>query len=315
MRAHHKWMFIAAPAIVAAYFASGIYVVEPDERAVVRVLGHAPETHRRIPPGINYALPWPFCKVDCPKTTEVRRVYVGLTPEQRAAIETEGLEAIEAGLPSDLLTGDVNILKATVVAQYQVSDPARYLFGVADPDRLVKNTVQAVLIEALAGLPVDEALTTAKTAIQLEVLTKSQTRLNEYDSGVRLVATHLEAIDPPKAIIAVFQDVVGAKKDGERAIERAYAERNRILSRARGEAAQIHEEALGYEQSRLSRARGEAGRFLSVLPEYLKSPAVYEKRRLLQTFETVLPKFHTYILDSDHGQGTTRVRIIDTSPP
>lgn len=314
MRAHNKWVIIAAPAIVATYFASGIYVVKPDERAVVRVFGHAPETHRRIPPGINYALPWPFCKVDCPKTTEVRRVYVGLTPEHRAAIETEGLEAIEAGLSSDVLTGDVNILKVTVVVQYQVSDPARYLFGVADPDRLVKNTVQAVLIESLAGLPVDEALTSAKTAIQLDVLSKSQMRLNEYDSGVRLVATHLEAIDPPKAIIAVFQDVVGAKKDGERAVDRASAEETRILSRARGEAAKIHEEAMAYEQKRLSRARGEAGRFLSLLPEYRKNTAIYEKRRLLQTFETVLPNFHTYILDSDHGENT-RVRIIDTSSP
>jgi membrane protease subunit HflK len=315
MHARKRLVLSAAAVLVAGYFASGVYVVRPDERAVVRILGRAPETHRRIPPGINYAWPWPLSRVDCPKTTEVRRVYVGLTPAQRDSIQTQGLEAIEASLPSDVLTGDVNILKATLVVQYQVADPAQYLFGAADPDRLVQSVVQAVLIEALAGLPVDEALTTAKTTIQLEVLQQAQAILDEYESGVRLGATHLEAIDPPQAIIAVFQDVVGAKKDGERAVENAMAESNRTLSRARGEAAQVREEALAYQQSRVSRARGEAARFLSVLPEYRRNPAVYERRLLLQTFEAVLPNLRTYILDTAPGEPASRVRIIGAGPP
>jgi len=200
-----------------------------------------------------------------------------------------------------------------MVMQYQVSDPAQYLFGVEGPDQLVRDTVQGVLIEALAGLPVDQALTTAKARLQLETLTQAQQLLDRYGCGVWLVAANLESIDPPQAIIAVFQEVVGAKKDGERAVDRAIAESNRIVPRARGEAARIGEQAQAYRQTRVSRARGETARFLSLLPEYRANPAVFKQRLLLQTLEVVLPRIRTIVLDNKPDEAPASVKIVDTN--
>lgn len=299
--------------LVIAYLASGVYLVQPDERGVVRWFGRVPVGSRKVPPGVHYALPWPLCRVDRPKTMEVRRVYVGLRPEEKEAIAAGGFDAMIASQISDMLTGDVNILKVTMVVQYQIADAVAYLFAVDEPDKLVRDTVQSVLIERLAGLPVDEALTVAKTRLQAETLEQSQRLLESYGCGVVLVAANLESIEPPQAINPAFQDVVSAKKDGEKAVDRAAAESNRILPRARGDASTIREEAEAYRRSRVSSARGEADRFLSVLAEYVRNKDVYEQRLLLQTLETVLPRIRTYVLDNLPGHAPTNIKLIETT--
>jgi len=300
--------------LLSAYVASGVYFVQPRERAVVRYFGRTTQFSTKVPPGLHYAPPWPFARVNKVRTTEVRRMYVGLTPQQREAMAAGDMREVLASPASDVLTGDVNILKATMVVQYQVVEPARFLLATRKPERLVHSAVQGALIDALAGMPVDQALTVAKTALQSQVLAQAQKLLDRYECGVLLVATHLESIDPPVAILAAFQDVVNAKKDGEKAVDRAVAESDRTLSSARGSAAAMGESAEGYRQTRLSRARGEAARFNDLLAEYRKNPELFRKRLVLETYERVLPRLRTYIVDDQLGETPTHVRIIDTAP-
>jgi membrane protease subunit HflK len=308
-----NWIIVGCLLALGVYLACGLYIVQPGERGVVRWLGRVPQAYRRVQPGVHYALPWPICEVDKPRTTEVRRVYVGLLPAERAQIMAGDRGALLRSVASDMLTGDVNILKATMVAQYQVSEPADYLFAARDPDQLVHDTVQAVLIEELAGLPVDQLLTVAKAQLQQTVHRRTQDLLDRYGCGVQLVAANLESIEPPRAIIAAFQDVVSAKKDGEKAVDQAVSEANRILAGARGGAAEITERAEGYRQTRISRARGDAARFLSVLAEYRREPEIFRQRVLLQTLEKVLPNVRTYVLDQKPGDPQTNLKIVDTT--
>lgn len=309
---------VAALGLVA-YAASGFFFVQPDERGVVRWLGRVPDSQRIPPfgvgPGLHYALPWPLCTVDRPKTTEIRRLFIGLEPALREALARGEIWAMQSSPASDVLTGDVNILKVTMAVQYQVMDPVAFLFAAEDVEKLVRLTVQSVLIERLAGLPVDQALTTGKTALERQTQERAQTLLEQLGCGVRLVAASLQAIDPPEAIAAAFNDVVSAKKDGERAVDRAVAERNRVLPRARGEASQKLEEARAYAQTRVSRARGESDRFLSLLAEYRRQPQLLTDRLRLQTFERVLSRVRIYLLDNKPGEPPARLRIIEARPP
>jgi len=319
-RARHirTTLVLALLGALAVYAASGFYFVQPDERGVERWFGRVPQAQQRPPygvgPGLHYALPWPFCRVDCPQTTVVRRVLVGMQPEQREAIARGEMSAMQASPTSDVFTSDVNILKVTMAVQYKVANPVAYLLATEDPDELVRLTVQVVLIEELAKLRVDEALTTAKAKLQNDTHTRAQKLLDAYGSGVQLVAANLESIEPPRAVMPDFKDVVSAKKDGERAIDDAIAERNRILPRARGDAAQTLEEAHAYHETRVSRARGEADRFLNLLAEYQRAPGVTADRLRLQTFEKVLANIRKVIVDNKPGEKPTRIRIIDESP-
>jgi len=149
-RRRSRWRVAALvlAAAAAVYALSGFYFVDPDEQAVVRWFGRIPEG-QMIGPGLRYAPPWPICRVDTPKTTEMRRAYVGLLPEQREAIARGALGAVQDSTATDILTGDSNILKVTLVVQYRLSDPAAYLTNTAAPDRLVRSAVQAALVEGL----------------------------------------------------------------------------------------------------------------------------------------------------------------------
>ena len=50
------WLPGVLAALVAVYLASGFYVVEADERAVVRRFG---AVAAQVGPGMHYRLPWP----------------------------------------------------------------------------------------------------------------------------------------------------------------------------------------------------------------------------------------------------------------
>jgi membrane protease subunit HflK len=293
-----RWLVAGAVLIaIGVYAASGFYFVQPDERGVVRVFGKVPGG-RSVAPGMHYALPWPISRVDTPKTTEVRRVYVGQLPADRTAIARGDLEAMTASPVTDMLTGDNNILKLTMVVQYQVVDAVAYVTTVASPDDLVRDTVQAVVVERLAALPVDQALTTGKVRLQNDTVREAQARLDKYGCGVRLGGARLEAIEPPRAVADAFKDVVSAKKDGERVVDQAIAEANTILPRARGEAFRVGQEAEAYRLGKVNRATGESDRFTSLLAEYAKAPEVTRARLRLQAFERILPRVRVYVLDA-----------------
>ena len=317
-RGVRRAVFAAITLALAAYALSGFYFVQPNQRGVVRWFGRIPSSQQSPPfgvgPGLHYAAPWPFCQVDTPTTTEVRRVFVGMTKDMREAIDRGETWAMRASPTSDVFTGDVNILKVTMAVLYQVNDPVAYLTGTQDPDELVRVTVQSVLTEEISKLPVDQALTMAKTQLESSTLARAQQRLDTYGCGVRLKGTNLESIEPPRAITSAFKDVVSAKKDGEKEIDRAYAEQNRILSRARGEASRLVQAAEAYSETRVKNALGDVDQFSKLLAEYLLAPDVTADRLRIQTFERVLSRVRIVVLDNKPGEPPTQLKIIDQSP-
>ena len=74
-----------------------------------------------------------------------------------------------------------------------------------------------------------------------------------------------------------------------------------MLADARGQAAQILEQAEGYRAQVVNEAEGEASRFLSVLAEYEQAPDVTRRRLYLETMERVLGSVDLVILDQEDG--------------
>jgi membrane protease subunit HflK len=73
------------------------------------------------------------------------------------------------------------------------------------------------------------------------------------------------------------------------------------LAQARGESAQVFEEAEGYRARVVNEATGEASRFSAVLEEYSKAPEVTRKRLYLETMEEVLGGLEKVIIDDQIG--------------
>jgi membrane protease subunit HflK len=130
-----------------------------------------------------------------------------------------------------------------------------------------------------------------------------QGTLDAYDAGITLVGVQLERADPPADVADAFEEVQRAQQDLDRFQREAEQYANRRLGDARGEAAQISEQAIGYRQQVVAEAEGESQRFLSVLAEYEQAEDVTRERLFLETMERVLQSSNKIILDQEGGPG------------
>lgn len=286
------WLVLAV--VVLIWLATGIYTVGPDERGVVLRFGRMSST---TGPGLNYHLPYPIETVYTPKVTEVKRVEIGFRtidpgpPARYAARPQESL----------MLTGDENIVDIDMIVQYLISDPAKYLFSVRDPNGTVHDAAEAALREVVGSKVIDEALTTGKGKIQIETMALIQKILNIYDTGIHIVAVQLQDVDPPKQVRSAFIDVASAREDKNRIINEAQGYRNAIIPETRGKVAQVINEAEAYRAEKTRRATGDADRFKQILAQYLKAKDITRKRLYLETMEDILPGIKKIILDQRKG--------------
>lgn len=292
-----RWLALLALAIVAAYLGSGFYVVDTDEQGVVRRFG---AFAARVGPGMHYSWPWPIDRVDVLKTTSVMKTGVGFALPEGDNQTVEGM---------DLLTGDTNLLAVAVVLQFIVSNPADYLFRTEAPEALVSGIAESVLTEAVLAMPVDDVLTTGRLAIQEEVKTRTQQRLDAYGSGVRLTSASIMTISLDKSVAHAFQEVTDAMADREKLRNEAQIYVNNTIPKSRGEAHAIVREAEAFKRRRIAEAAGGADRFLAVLREYEKAEDVTRTRLYLEAMERVLPKVRLYVIDSDGGEVPINLRL------
>lgn len=297
-----KLALIGGFCFVGLYLLSGTYVVQPNELGVVRRFGRV--VNDRVMPGIHYHLPWPFEKINRPKTLQVKVMSVGF----RMVDKMKGLGPQPE--ETQKLTGDENIINVQMIVQYRVEDPRAYLFAVESPHWLVRKAAESCLTEIIGSMGVDQVLTTDKLIIQERVKTEAQAILDEYTCGLRISGAYFQDISPPEEVAFAFRDVASAREDKNRLINEAHGYRNEKLPKVRGQAQEMIHEAEAYKTERVNRARGEAERFLAVLKEYRESREVTETRLYVEAMEKIFPKIRKYFLDREHGEGVVDLKMI-----
>lgn len=281
---------------VALWLFSGIYTVGPDEQGIVLRYG---ALNRVTSSGLNYHIPFPIERVYTPKVTEVKRIELGfrtIDPGPPARYSDKPNE-------SRMLTGDENMVDLDVIVQYRISDAAKYLFNVRNPQTTVGHAAEAAVRQVVGSKPIDEALTTGKGVIQQQTLREIQKILDLYDSGLTVVAVQLQDVTPPKEVIQSFKDVASAREDKNRLINEAQGYRNQIIPEARGNLAQILRRAEAYRETKIRQARGDANRFLATVREYKKAPEITRKRLYLEMMKDVMPTVDKFILGDKSGSG------------
>ena len=250
--------------IILLWLATGVYIVGPDEVGVVRTFG---KFTRVVQSGLNWKFPAPIETVNTPKVTEVKRIEIGfrtLKNGQYRSVEKESL----------MLTGDENIVDAEMIVQYKIKDPVAYLFRIVGPELTVREAAEASLRTVVGRNKIDETLTTGKFTIQEETKNQLQSVLDNYNSGIHVVAVQLQDVSPPKEVIGAFKDVASAKEDKNRMINQAEGYRNDVIPKARGEAEAMIRDAEGFKESRVKRAEGDATKFTTILKEYRKAKSI-----------------------------------------
>lgn len=271
-----------AVAIVLWLFSS-FYTVRPEEQSVELFLGEYSSTGN---PGLNFA-PWPVV------TAEV----IPVTREQSVAIGT-GRTQSDAGL---MLTGDENVVDIDFQVIWNINDPAKYLFNLADPILTIEATAESAMREIIAQSELAPILNRDRASIAQRLRDLVQSTLDSYDAGVNIIRVNFDKADPPADVIDAFRDVQAAEQERDRVQNEADAYANRVLAEARGEAARVLEDAEAYRARVVNEAQGEASRFTAVLGEFEKAPEVTRKRLYLETMEEVLGRVDKIILDDTAG--------------
>ena len=107
-------------------------------------------------------------------------------------------------------------------------------------------------------------------------------------------------VNPPDPVKPAFNEVNQAIQEKETLENEAEAEYNRAIPLARGEAAQLISQSLGYADQRVNQAKGDVARFGSILTEYRKAPEVTRQRIWHETLQEVLRETGSrVILDKD----------------
>jgi membrane protease subunit HflK len=285
---------------ILVYLLTGIYIVAPGEAGVVRRFGNVIEP--RSNPGLHYRLPWPVDRVDIVNVSEVRRETVGMVEPEEGHDHPEPPSKLQA------LSGDTNVIDIEVIVQYQVGDPADYLLNVQyAPYRLVRDTTRQAVTTLITRLSVDGILTTERQSLQNAIRQETQTRLDSYGSGLKVVSINLQKAFPPDEVAASFIDVNSAKEDKVRAVNEATGYANSIIPEARGQAEQIISDSQAYRSNVLAQSQGAGQAFESLLSEYQTNSQIYGEdvtryRLYLETLEKILPRVQVYVLNSGDGE-------------
>jgi membrane protease subunit HflK len=157
--------------------------------------------------------------------------------------------------------------------------------------------------EVVGRRPAQQIFRDDRSGIASEVRDIIQATINQYAAGLTVNAISIEDAAPPREVADAFDEVQRAEQDEDRFVEEANQYSNQQLGRARGEGAQIREEAAAYKGRVVQEAEGEAQRFISVYDEYAKAPDVTRKRMFLETMERVLKDSNKIIINQDGGPG------------
>ncbi len=284
-----KWFFVGVFFAAVIFWATqAIYQVAPQEIGVEMLFGQPKD---ELSNSGLHMIWWPL--------ETVEKIAITENQTNIASIVT-GRPRTDEGL---MLSGDQNIVDVSFSVLWRIDDPAAYLFNVNDPAEMVRKTAESAMREVVGRRPADDIFRDDKEGVNFEVQEITQNILNSYVAGITISRVAIEQVAPPVEVADAFDEVQRAQQDEDRFQEEARQYANTLLGNARGQAAQISEDAAAYKDRVVKEAEGEAARFISVYEEYAKAPEVTRKRLFLETMEKVLASSNMVIIESGAGTG------------
>lgn len=258
--------------VVALWALSGIYIVQPDEQAVVTTFG---AYSRAEGPGLRYHLPAPIETVRRWPVTSLRSLDVGGGSDPN----------LDESL---MLTGDENIVDLRFAVQWRIADAAKYQFQMRDQESALKEVAESAMREVVGQTQLQTILTTGRSQVEQRVEALMRRTLDGYGAGIEISEVQIRSASPPSEVVDAFRDVQSAGQQAEAAV-----------NEANGSAAQLMQQALGYRGQVVREAQGDAARFNQLYEQYKLSPGATRERLYVETMERVLAKSNKVILDSN----------------
>lgn len=265
--------------MVILYLLSGWFSVKPGEEGFIirfgRIVGTAQsERHKaaKLGPGWHWSWPYPFEQWQTVSTQERRLPVEFMFMRTDAEKATGKLEykydnRLDPRRDDYLITGDVNIIHATLVINYRVTDSIEYITHVHPSGRrsandirgasaesypeyeLMRDMARAAVVESAAAMPALDIRGSGQSAFLEAVGARLEKALKHLaDAGTPLGITidarngvlaaksgSVEAILPPRQVQEDFDKVIAKESEKAKLIAEAEANARQLLTEEAGE--------------------------------------------------------------------------------
>lgn len=249
-----KWAILGI--LLLWLIATSTHIIAPGERGVVTRFGRYSYT---LGPGVGFTLPWPVHRVQKIDVENIRTIDLGTT----------GTETL-------MLTGDQNIVDIAYSVRWNITDPERYLFELAQPDETIREVAESAMRAVVSGYSLNDTIGEGRGDIETRVQEMMQGILNRYRAGVRIQGIAIKQADPPQAVNDAFKEVSAAQQEAQSYVNQANA----------------------YSLQLRQKAQGEATAFDKVYEQYRLAPVVTRRRMYYETMERVLANVDKTIVET-----------------
>ncbi|MBX6377537.1 MAG: SPFH/Band 7/PHB domain protein, partial [Clostridia bacterium] len=163
--------------------------------------------------------------------------------------------------PQAVITRDNVTMQIDTVVFYQVTDPVKCVYEIANPLAAIENLTATTLRNIIGELDLDQTLTSRDL-----INTRLRSILDEATDrwGIRINRVELKNIIPPADIQQAMEKQMRAERERREAILRAEGEKTAAILRAEGEKEAAIRSAEGRREAQVLEAQGEAEAILAV---------------------------------------------------
>ena len=286
--------------VVGIYFSSGIYMLKPNEKAIVERFGKPLSITKPVLPGLHYAFPLPIDRINRVDTERIRRISIGYKASKDYQLILWTNVHYKEELP--FLTGENSFLDLTMNVHYRIKNIYNFLYKNSSPEDLMIQLANTILTNTLSRRAFFPTITVNREKLEEDILETLGRKLDEFKTGIWIEGIHFRDIHPPTDIAPAFEDVVSAQEDYETYIHKAKGYENKVIPHARSVKVKMKNEAIAYKNDMLAKSKGESRRFLNQQAAYRKNPDITETRLYIEGMEEILPDVQKFIICPKEGE-------------
>lgn len=317
-------MWLLGLAIVVLFAMSTLVIVEPNQQAVrTRQGAIVGNVHS---PGPMFKLPWPIERALIEDVTTIRHLPLTFTwsKEHKVILWTDDFRKLANKTPLPFIVNDsqgttesisddlLSLVDVQAILQYRIAEDGflQWLqFGSDDRIRRSQNThkelallsiAQSVITEYFQTLQLDDILGPDRGSISTQATLKIQAALDQFQSGVEVLAVDLPLISPAGSAAGSFEELSVAKQGEERLTSAAQAHGEALLTRTVGDPELVEELVLTVD------TYNDTQRLVDSLRRD-NSASDYERTDAMNTLAQ-LEKEALELIESGNGRAAAKIR-------
>ncbi len=277
---------VIAVVVLAIWALTGLYQVEEAERALVLRFG---KYVGMTEAGLKWHLPWPI-----------------------ESVQIVNIQSIESfSEQTRMLTADETLVDINLEIQFRRANALEYAFNVLEPEQTLREVSESAIREVVGRSRLNDVLESGRQQIVAQTKELVQRTIDAYKAGIEVTSVNLQDVRVPSEVASAQQDAIKAREDRDRFSLAAQAYANDLIPRARGEGVRYVQDAHAYQARVIADAEGQTQRFLKLLAEYERAPAVTRERMYIETIESVLASSKKVVLSTTNGTGNLIYLPID----